>query len=116
MSEIQSSRSRDGREPRPSDDAPITAEFARKRAARAIGEINTSVNWQVRIEWTSPKPMTWPPFSYDAKRTREDAVYCAQHALRWRATESDLCVVGACVRAPGASEWEPVSLAPTVSA
>lgn len=114
----------DGRSPEALEDASgirsdhdeIATEFARKRLTRATGEVNASANWQVRIEWASPEPMTWPTFTYDTKRTRVEAEYCARHALQWRAADSDLRVVGTCVRAPGASAWEPVSLTQAVSA
>jgi hypothetical protein len=93
-----------------SDVGELAAEFARKRAARAMAEVNNSTGWQVRIEWRSPASVTWPTFTYDTKPTREAAEYCARHSLQWITSGNDLSVVGACVRAPRASKWEPVSI------
>lgn len=93
-----------------SDVDKLAAEFARKRAARATGEVNNSTAWQVRIEWKSPGSVTWPTFTYDAKPTREAAEYCARHSLQWITSGDDLSVIGACVRAPRASKWEPVGI------
>ena len=99
----------------PSHEDEIAAEFERKRAGRATGAANTSSAWQVRIEWQSPDSMSWPPYTYDAKQTREDAEYCALHAIQWKAADADLRVIGAHVRAPGASEWKPVALPQAVT-
>jgi hypothetical protein len=88
----------------------IAAAFARKRAARATGEVNTSANWQVRIKWASPESVTWPTFSYDAKDTREHAEYCARQAMAWKQSDTELHVTGAWVRGPGASEWARLDL------
>lgn len=88
----------------------IAAAFERKRAGRAAGEVNTSPGWQVRIGWHSEPPTTWPPFTFDRKDTKEDAEHCARQAAHWKSSDKSLYVASTWVRAPGASEWRPVSM------
>jgi hypothetical protein len=116
-------RAFDGRSPEALEDASgskpgndeITAAFAQKRAARAMGPVNTSADWQVRIRWsTRTRGAAWPEFTFDAKPTEVDASYCARSAMQWTdRTGSDLHVIDASVRAPGAADWAQVALSET---
>lgn len=84
--------------------------LARVRATRRPGAVNTTDRWQVRIRWGAIQQQ-WPPFTYDAKDSRADAVYCACQAEGWRSADADPYVIAAWVRGPGACAWESVSAA-----
>jgi hypothetical protein len=89
-------------------DDEITTVLARVRAERRPGAENATPRWQVRIGWSGCAD--WPPFTFDAKDTREDAEYCARNAMTWKRSGDGLHVTGAWVRAPGASEWTTLAL------
>ena len=93
----------------------IAAAFARERAARATGEVNTSASWQVRIDWHCEPPVVWPPFTTDHRPTVEEATGIALAALRW-IPDPVLHVTGAAVRGPGEAAWQPVHLPQAVAA
>lgn len=77
---------------------------------------NTTCRWQVRIEWVVRPPTTYPRYTFDTKESREDAEYCARHAMSWKKSDDALYVVEASVRGPGATDWEAVTLPHVVAA
>lgn len=91
----------------------VASVLARIRAERRPGPENRSGRWQVRIGWAGSAES--PPFSFDTRDSREDAEYCARHAMTWKRADDGLYVTGAWVRKPGASEWEPVTLPQAVT-
>ena len=88
--------------------------LARVRDERRPSAENSTTQWQVRIRWGGSRQ--WPPYTFDAKDSREDAEYCAQQAVTWNRSDTELFVVGAWVRGPGASACEPVTVPQAVPA
>lgn len=80
-----------------------------KRERPALGEVNVSTDWQIRLDWASRKPVIWPPTTWDHRASRQEAERVARLALS-RREDPDLHVTKASVRAPGARAWLPVAL------
>jgi hypothetical protein len=88
--------------------------LARVRDERRPGAENTTTRWQVRIKWGGSRQ--WPQYTFDAKNSREDAEYCAGQAVAWNRSDTELYVLGAWVRSPGAAAWDPVPASKAVPA
>lgn len=72
-------------------------------------ETNDSGLWEVRIAWRHAPGVTWPPFSYAQKQTRQEAKAEAGRAVTFGNAAADLCAIATFIRAPGEAEWQEIA-------